>query len=441
MKITAIFRNGIYAVIVLATVLSGCDSHSKSIKRPFMTALSSRMQAIFEKTNLVCFSHFILDVPATAKVVYGPAEMEVPIRYYPGEADKLNQHVADQLVEIEKYRIFLNEQNIIEYPLFGKTIEGSTRGSKIVFGSKSQVGYDVYSFFSVGDDLFVQSLNGALPHEDHISVLKTIASSLRLRTQDEIPAEPGSCIDGAFLPIPLQYEKVTLGVRLKEFPDVHFSIEVHKNQNRLPEGSDLEMRLKSAELEGGTWYSRVKFLRRGERQLGEWKGSEALALKPAQETEKEAHEFHYISLGAPNAPLQPRIKIQLDTGASGWQKGAVRTSITDEEAVALWDKLIGSIRVRPVSGKKPIKVPLASTAATGALCPESGWWQCDEGGVDQGERRKHVIAGEPMPYTTVPGHQSLWQKLKGERPKFREATVWKLAEYDSEPRLPEGEHG
>ena len=405
-----------------------------------MTALSSRLQVLFQKTTTVCFSHFTLEVPTTAIIMYGPVEAEADLIYYPGEANTIDQRVKDQVTEIEEDRIFLSEQNIIEYPLFGKTIEGGRPGSKIVFGSKSQVGYDIYSFFSVGDSLFVQTANGSLEHDKHIRILNSVASNLRLRANNEIPIEAGSCIDGAFIPIPLQHEKVTIGVRLKEFPDVHFSVQVHKNQSRIPELSDLETRLERAEKEGGAWFSRMKFFRRGERQLGDWKGSEALALKPAQESEKEVHEFHFISLGEPNSPLQPQVDIQLDTGADGRKMGAVRPSLTDDEVVALWDRLTGSIRVREVSGKKPIKIPLASIAATGAICPESGWWQCDEVGVIQSDRRKHVVAGEPMPYTTVPGHQTLWQKLRGEHPKYRAATVWKLAEYDSAPIPPENEH-
>ena len=428
------------AAFLTAILLCGCDSNAKSLKRPHMTALSPRLEVLFQKSKTVCFSHFIMEVPSTAEVVYGPAEVEADLVYYPGEASSIDRRVAEQLVEIEKDRIFLNVLKSDKLPLFGTIIEGSRPGSRIAFGSKSQVGYDLYSFFTIEDDLFVQSLKQVLKHEDHVSLLNSVASNLRLRANNEIPTEAGSCIDGAFIPIPLEYERVTVGVRLKEFPDVHFSIEVHKNQTHIPELSDLETRLQRAAQEGGKWYSRIKFLRRGERQLGSWKGSEALVLKPAQETENEAHEFHFISLGEPDSPLVPGVDIQLDTGASRREIGAVRPSITDEEAVAVWDKLTGSIRVRPVSGPKPVKTPLTSTAETGAMCPESGWWQCDERGVLQSDRRKHVVAGDPMPYTTVLGHQTLWQKLSGEHPKYRAATMWKLVEYDAAPLPTENDH-
>jgi hypothetical protein len=38
-----------------------------------------------------------------------------------------------------------------------------------------------------------------------------------------------------------------------------------------------------------------------------------------------------------------------------------------------------------------------------------------------------------MPQVTTLGESSLWQKLKGARPSYRTATVWKLVDYDAAP--------
>ena len=37
-----------------------------------------------------------------------------------------------------------------------------------------------------------------------------------------------------------------------------------------------------------------------------------------------------------------------------------------------------------------------------------------------------------MPQVTALGEPSLWEKLKGARPSYRTATVWKLVDYDIE---------
>lgn len=347
-----------YALVTFLTLafaaslfLSFCDSSRQSLKRPNMTALSSRLQSIFEKTKTVCFGHFTLEVPASATVVYGPTSVDAPIQYFPGESTKILEHVANQLAEAEKDRKFFYEDEVLQFPLFGKVLDGAVPGHKLVFGSKSHVAYTIYSFVPVDKDLYVQRWNIATSKVDSIASLNMVAMHLRSRAEDDIPMETGSCVDGGFVGWQAEYEQASVGIRLTEFPDVHLSVQARKNQQYLSADSDLETRLKLAEKDGGNWYSRVRFFRRGPRRLGDWKGHEALALKPVQENMKESHEFHFISLSAPNAPLQPYLDIQLDTGASGHKMGAVKPSLSNEEAVALWDKLVSSIRVRPVDGK------------------------------------------------------------------------------------------
>lgn len=430
-------------LIIAALCLSACDRFPHSLKSPNMTALSPRLNPLFEKTKTVCFGHFVVEVPATATVVYGPAWVNSPIVFFPGEADKVAQHVAANLVEVEKHRDYLREGSelLSSESMFGKVIDGAVPGQKLVFGSLDHVTYSIHSIIPVGNDLFVQHAKGAIRKNDEIKNLNTVASNLRQRASDEVPSEAGTCIDGGLVSWQPEFEKVTVGIRLKEFPDVHFSIEVLKNQNYLPELSDLETRLKSAEKDGGSWYSRVTFFRRGPRQIGDWKGLEALALKPAQENTKESHEFHFISLGAPNAPLQPELNIQLDTGASGHHMGAVKPSLSNEEVVALWDKLTGSIRVRSLGGKKTssvesLKAPLASLVATGGTCPQTGWWQCVENDSIEGGRRRHFAAGESMPHAVLLGEPNLWQKMTGDRSRHTRATVWRLVDYDTEPAVP-----
>ena len=430
-------------LIIAVLCLSACDRPPHSLKSPNMTALSPRLSPLFEKTKIVCFGHFVVEVPATATVVYGPAWVDAPIVYFPGEADKMAQHVAANLAAVEKHRDYLREGSefLSKESMFGKVIDGAVLGQKLVFGSLDHATYSIHSIIPIGNDLFVQHAKSAIHKNDEIKKLNTVASHLRQRAPDEVPSEAGTCIDGGLVAWQPEFEKVTVGIRLKEFPDVHFSIEVLKNQNYLPELSDLETRLKSAEKDESSWYSRVTFFRRGPRQIGDWKGQEALALKPAQESTKESHEFHFVSLGAPNAPLQPELNIQLDTGANGKHTGAVKPSLSNEEAIALWDKLTGTIRVRSLGGKKSSsaespKSPLATLVATGDACPQTGWWQCAEGDSIEGGRRRQFQAGEAMPHAVLLGVPNLWQKVTGDRPRHMSSTVWTLVDYGTEHALP-----
>lgn len=408
-----------------------------------MIILSPRLQPLFEHTKTVCIGQFIVDVPATASVVYGRAEVDFPIQYYQGEGDKVEQHVKAQLLEVEKDRDYLREGSefVGKGSLFGKVIDGVVPGQKLVFGSKDHVFYSIESFIPVGKDLFVQRATSAVSTAGSVKSLNTAASLLRLRAPDEVPAEPGACIEGGFVAWKPEFERASVGIRLKEFPDVHFSVEVIKNQDYLVESSALEPRLDRAAKEGGPWYWRVKFFRRGPRQLGAWKGFEALARKPAQLKNTESHEFAFISLGALRDSLQPELDVKLDTGVKDDQTASVKPSITDEEAVGLWDKLIGSIRVRPTGAAAkqsvtlPPKLPLGEYIDTGSVCPQAGWWQCSDGSEIAGGRRQHFAAGDPVPHAIVLGRASLWKILKGARPIHKIATIWKLVEYDPDPMV------
>jgi hypothetical protein len=81
------------------------------------------------------------------------------------------------------------------------------------------------------------------------------------------------------------------------------------------------------------------------------------------------------------------------------------------------------------------RLPLGELAATGRTCPQTGWWEHDEPGPKGDSRRQHIRAGDRMPHVVRTGEPSIWQKLKGERPSFRTATVWKLVSYDDAPSL------
>ena len=269
-----------------------------------------------------------------------------------------------------------------------------------------------------------------------------VASHLRLRTEDEAPTEPGACIEGGFVAWQPEFERVALGVRLKEFPDVHFSIDATK-KNVLVESDALEPRLKQAEEYAqkhglGAAYARIKTLRRGPRQLGDWNGFEILAHKPAYENDTEAHEFLFMSHGVPKDPLRPVLDIQLNTGVKDNLTANAKPSLSDEEAVALWDKLTSSIRIRPTGTAKsaappqatqtaPERLPLGELVRTGVSCPQTGYWQCVENDV-QGNIRLFNY-GETMPPASVKGNLSLFDRLKGISGLHHIDTVWRLARY------------
>jgi hypothetical protein len=182
------------------------------------------------------------------------------------------------------------------------------------------------------------------------------------------------------------------------------------------------------------------YFRRGPRQIHDWvNGFEGLSRSPEQPEVHSVHDFAIAFRGVAGDYVKPFADIRMQTGVSDNAIGAVKASLTDEEAIAVWDRITSTIRVRPTSST-PVKsadngprMPLGELAATGRTCPQTGWWAPSELENIEGGQRQHIKAGERMPHVVSLGEPTLWQKLKGERPSYRTATVWKLVGYDDPP--------
>lgn len=218
--------------------------------------------------------------------------------------------------------------------------------------------YHPLSYAHYGADLFIQQADPISSEKDlAVQELNAIAASLRSRGELEIPRQPGVCIEAGFVSDPniSDYEALNIGIRLTEYPDVHLALSVTK-KDALVESDALEPRLRQAEeiashSGNAAWYSHIKTLRRGRRQIGKWYGFEMLARKPAQAEEGESHEFVFVSQGEPKNSLLPVLEIEFHTGVKENRLGGTKPSVSDDEAVAIWDKLTASIRVRPTDGQ------------------------------------------------------------------------------------------
>lgn len=323
-----------------------------------MNSDSHKLNEIFENKKTVCFGRFLIDVPLSALVVYGPAEAPVPIMRSPESSDHFFEVINNKLSEIHDQKEFsfgdLRDKN----SMLGMMMDGQRKDQKIIFGVRKSTGddYQIYSYLKDKDKIFVNEMfSGPTKPEYQKAVdrLNEISKLISARSDLEVPLTPGICIDGGFVADSkeLTHESLTLGIRITEFPDVHFSISTTM-KSRVVESDSLETRLLHAEEEArrtgnGSWYSRIKVFRRGATTIDGWAGYQILALKPPQEGQKESYEFAFLSQGKPKDPYLPVLDVKLQSGILNNKVGQVNTSISSEEALALWDKLTHSIRKRP----------------------------------------------------------------------------------------------
>jgi hypothetical protein len=420
-----------------------------------MITLTGRLQPVFENTKTVCFGRFLVDVPALTIVAWGDADIPLKIAMFPNDVEHtigLAKNFSEKLK---------NEKAIYHdhVPLLISVEDTGEPEGKIVTGYDGFEAVNdlvINGYFNVANDGVLIASRPLRDEKDSTTeLIKSMAKRVRRLTEAEMPREPGNCIEHAFIADktgPIQdpdAELIRIGFRLKEFPDTHLSILLTPSNPDYSEINSLEWQLKRLESDlkaENPNHPRLqtKYLRRGARQIHDWNdGFEALSVTPQLPGEPSTHDFAMDFRGVPSDPLKPYADIRMETGVVNNVAGVAKTSLTDEEALAIWDKITSTIRVRPTTSTavktadaSAPRFPLGELAATGRTCPQTGWWQASESGNLGESGRQHIMAGERMPPVMSPGDASFWQKLKGERPTCRTGTVWKLVSYDDAPIAP-----
>jgi Tle cognate immunity protein 4 C-terminal domain/Tle cognate immunity protein 4 N-terminal domain len=267
---------------------------------------------------------------------------------------------------------------------------------------------------------------------------------LRPRPDSEIPTEPGYCFGGGFI-ANAEWENEAAGTdfRIAGQPDARISVDIFPLASRKRDKPLLE-RMGSAAAQLGSMATMVRVLRKGDREIASVKGQEYLASGP-NSGGLRGHVFMWETQGE-GTLQEPFVKIEMQTSAQDDKGNPQQTRLTDEQAIALWDRIVASFRLRPVSAapaKKtsdagPPDVPLGTQAATGRLCPQTGLWECEEAafGTVQGGRQLFLNSGQPMPRITVLSPPGMWQKLRGQQPAQTTATMWTLVGYDEPASAP-----
>lgn len=182
-----------------------------------------------------------------------------------------------------------------------------------------------------------------------------------MRAPDEVPNEPGYCIQHGFINDKLyaEHETVSVGIHLPSFPDVTFSISSNKDAYSDMSSANFEKnqraslsllaRIEQARKDQGSDYPGRTVLREGKRNVQHWHGEESLIRR-----KDGTHDFEWAFVGTPRDVANPaEFNATMFTKVEHNVVGAGHAaSVSDAEAVALWDKLLSSLKFR-------VKVPNA----------------------------------------------------------------------------------
>lgn len=323
---------------------------------PEPVQLSNRLRQLFSNTKLVCFGRYALEIPGEAQIIWGnasyPSKKETRLGGMNAskdwaERDIINMKQKEKTAEINYFKPGpVDDSWQIRY-----------------YESESHKSEGLYFFNTYitkkGRSFLLRSSVRQGETENITAARETQrAKGLRLRGADEVPTEPGYCIEHGFMldTPPASQEMVDVGIFLPSFADVSFSLSSNKDAYGDYSAEEFEKkrlelslldRIQQAKNEQGSHYPSRTLLREGKRDVQHWHGEESLIRR-----QDGTHDFEWSLVGTPQDVANPS-----DLGAQMFTKvehnlvGAAKSaSLSDDEAIALWDKLLGGLKFR-------VKVP------------------------------------------------------------------------------------
>ena len=353
-------RAAIVGVLLIVLVSLFGKSRSYPYKKtavPEPVKLSPRLRTLFEKTKILCFGRYAIEVPQEAQLIWGGASFPSEIGIISGGIESAKRHAE------EDFRKLKWEYDTAEITYNGP---GPVADSwQVRYFEDKYAKEDNSLFFStyVNKGNLTFMLGDAISQGETESIVITRqlaqAKSLRLRAEEEVPTESGFCIPHGFMTGDKygNSEKVTAGIFLPSLPDVTFSISSNQNayadykKERFEEMKRDELpllaRIKQAQKTQGTLYPERDVLREGKRDVQHWNGEESLFRRP-----DGTHDFEWAYVGTPRDVANPSsfhagMFTKVEANLVGAAKSA---SVSNDEAVALWDKLLSGLKFR-------VKVP------------------------------------------------------------------------------------
>lgn len=392
-------------------------------------------------TKTYCVGRFLVDVPADAQIG--------------GQAYEYRFGRVDSDASTESEEQFTNQMNQREADLKA----GKDKDQYALAGTKSpspairvfelsqqmllgpSVGFEAYRWdhghvFSMRQAGFI-----AAKYPGVLSELETtLLPNLRARPVDESPSQPGFCLKDGFIANDgktAQHEDAGISFKFARWPGVLVSVRTI-TVSKLGEPTLLH-RADSGSVPDAfaNLVHQIKTVRRGTREINGRNGEELLETVPT-EGGYRLHQFRWEAQGTEiSDPLKPTLIVEFESGMTSVNGDPVRPKLTDDEAVAVFDAVANSLRIRPTGSNaasndtsSPIQ-PLGTLARTGSVCPQTGWWTCPEAGSHEiaGGGRKYLVANSVMPVAQVAGSPGFMGKLLGKEQWHTVNTTWQLVAY------------
>ena len=408
-----------------------------------------------DKMKTVCVGRFLIDLPVEAQVsirsgFVGGFDMES----VDGETEQAFDARLDELAsqataaaadagptQLETARAFAADD---------------IRGKVVVYGRQRGQGMEGGQLVEI-DDVSVAGIAriGGLSitaHAQHRSLdvgprLERTLRQIRPLRPDEIPLEKGFCINRAIVRDPFEHkgnESVTMFAGLPGHPDVNIVLSTMAGTDPAPGLLARHARTMTRQ----PLIMRLAFthLRELPRTINGLTGDE-LVMRVREPNFTTGYSFQWEMAGRQEDLYAPLLLLELESGANPVPGAApVQSTLSEEAMFDLWERIAGSIRVRPTRGADSVPAAaqaaaLGTTVFAGEACPQAGWWACGDGGAGigvLGGQHQFVKTGRRMPQALLLPPQTVWQRLRGVQPSFESGhpTRWTLVDLRASARVP-----
>jgi len=306
---------------------------------------SSTMTHHSAAASTFCMGRYLIDVPAGSTLSGGNYKYDF-IRIEPVKAmtsEEFENEVGKRESDLSSAKNKKTRQSMLLQSV------QSENGARVLASWKSdasaaQIRVTGYRWINGTRYLFEDDVGGS-KQEQGISGMQDALSRLRHRADTDIPVDPGFCFAGGFIAnTHWQNEEASLDIDIAGHPDVFVSVWIYPLASHKHDKPLLDRMGGMAQFLGSLATS-VRVLRKGDRQVGPYPGQEYLATAPGSNGMR-GHAFVWETQGDGTLDT-PAIKIELTTGHHDGKGNQQKTSLTDQEAMKLWDDLLNSFRLRP----------------------------------------------------------------------------------------------
>jgi hypothetical protein len=319
-----------------------------------------------EKMKTICMGRMAIDLPEEAQVeLYGTLTSGFGIATFADSPEAFQARVAAREAEIRATPDRLGGNNSMESVREVRTANGLigkmfVHGRNVTEGDAyNATGVEHYRYEGVALDAFVHGngitieLSAEEYDPDLMEDLPRLLAQLVPNPTNRIPAEAGFCFDRAYIRglLPAEErEQITMAVKLPSRPDIGINFDTIAGSKPDPRGPR-GLLVRNAEARArlpAILNMRVTNLRAAPRTIGGLTGDE-LGQRIIENNLAIVYGFQWEVDGTEDNVLVPDVSLTMVTGRG--EDEPVRSSLSEPAALALWDRILSSIRVRQAGGK------------------------------------------------------------------------------------------